>query len=383
MNKTKRYGIYKHDKNRDEENAKLLKDFIDLSYKTSQYSTFKIYEPKEREIYRLPYYPDRIAHHAIMNVMEGIWRKVFVKNTYSSIRGRGIHKCAKDLYKDLQNDPEGTTYCLKLDIHKFYPSIDHDILFSIIQKKVKDKWLLKLLREIIDSAKGVPIGNYLSQFFANLYLTYFDHWMKENVKCKHYFRYADDIVVLSDNKQWLRNVLVAIKFYFHQLLKLQLKPNYSIFPVESRGIDFIGYVFKHKYVLLRKTIKVKAIRLAHRYNLGKISKELFKARIASYKGWLKFCNSKHLTNKIQQLSNYRLSTWNGQSSMISNFNNKYIYIVEYVSKPKYFELHAIKNHTAISIRSKSQRLYNKLKELNLPYSFKYEQSKFKRKTKRN
>lgn len=79
--------------------------------------------------------------------MEGIWKRVFIKNTYSSIRGRGIHKCANDLYKDLQNDAQKTKYCLKLDIRKFYPSIDHDILYSIIQKKIKDKWLLKLLKE--------------------------------------------------------------------------------------------------------------------------------------------------------------------------------------------------------------------------------------------
>lgn len=150
-----------------------------------------------------------------MNITEEIWRKTFVKNTYSSIRGRGIHKCVKDLYKDLQSDIEGTTYCLKIDVHKFYPSLDHDILYSIIQKKIKDRWLLKLLKGIIDSADGVPIGNYLSQFFANLYLTYFDHWIKEDVKCKHYFRYADDIVILDSNKQHLRNILIAIKFYFH------------------------------------------------------------------------------------------------------------------------------------------------------------------------
>ena len=244
-NKTKRYGIQKHDQNRDEENAKLLKDFKDLTYKTSQYTTFKIYEPKERLIYRLPYYPDRIAHHAIMNITEEIWRKTFVKNTYSSIRGIGIHKCAKDLYKDLQNDVEGTTYCLKIDVRKFYPSLDHDILYNIIQKKIKDKWLLKLLKGIIYSADGVPIGNYLSQFFANLYLAYFDHWIKEDVKCKHYFRYADDIVILDSNKRHLRNILIAIKFYFHYVLQLKLKPNYQIFPVESRGVDFVGYVFRH------------------------------------------------------------------------------------------------------------------------------------------
>lgn len=243
--------------------------------------------------------------------MEGIWKRVFIKNTYSSIRGRGIHKCANDLYKDLQNDVQKTRYCLKLDIRKFYPSIDHDILYSIIQKKIKDKWLLKLLKGIIDSAKGVPIGNYLSQFFANLYLAYFDHWIKEDAKCKYYYRYADDIVILDDDKDHLKNILIAIKFYFHNILKLELKPNYQVFPIESRGIDFVGYVFRHKYRLLRKSIKIKISKLMHKYTNNKISKHVFESRMTSYRGWLKFCNSKHFSDIVQHYTKYRLSTWNG------------------------------------------------------------------------
>ena len=202
--KRKQYGVIKHDKNRAEDNFDLFLDLSLENYKTSKYSTFKVYEPKERLIFRLPYYPDRITHHAIMNIMEPIWMKVFTKDTYSCIKGRGIHALARQLKHDLQNDKEGTKYCAKMDIKKFYPSIDHEILKMIIRKKIKDKKLLKLLDEIIDSADGVPIGNYLSQYFANLYLAYFDHWIKEVLKVKHYYRYADDIVLLSDDKDQLR-----------------------------------------------------------------------------------------------------------------------------------------------------------------------------------
>lgn len=317
-----------------------------------------------------------------MNITEEIWRKTFVKNTYSSIRGRGIHKCVKDLYKDLQSDIEGTTYCLKIDVHKFYPSLDHDILYSIIQKKIKDRWLLKLLKGIIDSADGVPIGNYLSQFFANLYLTYFDHWIKEDVKCKHYFRYADDIVILDSNKQHLRNILIAIKFYFHQVLKLKLKPNYQIFPVESRGIDFVGYVFRHQYVLLRKSIKIKMLRLSNRYYNKKISKKIFESRITSYRGWIKFCDSKNLANKIERSTKYRLSTWMGDLKLASKFNRKKIFVIECIAHNKYFEVHFVRNHKPISIQSKDKRLYSKLYKLNLHCNFKYECSKFHKKAKR-
>ena len=161
-NKGIRYGILKHDLHPEKDNAELLESLLNGTYKTSEYSTFKIYEPKERLIYRLPYYPDRIVHHAIMNIMEPIWKSIFIKQTYSSIKNRGIHACAKDVRFALDNFPKETKYCLKLDIHKFYPSIDHKILKKIIRIKIKDNRLLKLLDDIIDSAPGVPIGNYLS-----------------------------------------------------------------------------------------------------------------------------------------------------------------------------------------------------------------------------
>lgn len=108
----------------------------------------------------------------------------------------------------------------------------HEQVYDIIKRKIKDKSLLILLIGIIYSADGVPIGNYLSQFFANLYLAYFDHWVKEELKCKFYFKYADDIVILSSDKDFLRRVLIAIKMYLKEVLNLRLKSNYQIFPVE-------------------------------------------------------------------------------------------------------------------------------------------------------
>lgn len=295
--KTRSFGVMKHDKNREDNIRRLHEQLKNGTFKTSPYKIFKIYEPKEREIFRLPYYPDRIVHHAIMNIMEPIWVSVFTADTYSCIKGRGIHGIVPKLKKALKYNVEETKYCLKLDIKKFYPSIDHNILKKIIRKKIKDKRLLKLLDEIIDSAPGVPIGNYLSQFFANLFLAYFDHWLKEVKKVKFYYRYTDDIVILYSNKEFLHNLLKEIQEYL-STLNLTVKKNYQVFPVDSRGIDFVGYVFYHTHTRLRKRTKVRFARLAAKANKRCLSYKNYKMIMSSYRSWAKHCNSQNLLNKL-------------------------------------------------------------------------------------
>ncbi len=287
--KSKQPGVIDHDKNREENIQRLHEMLVNRTYKTSQYTTFAIYEPKQRIIYRLPYYPDRITHHAIMNIMEPIFVSTFTAVTYSCIKSRGIHAAAYAVRKALQDIP-GTLYCLKLDIKKFYPSVDHEILKQLLRRKIKDSDLLWLLDGIIDSAEGLPIGNYLSQYFANFYLTYFDHWMKEVKKVKYYFRYADDIVILAPDKPYLHGLLSEIRTYQDEKLKLTIKGNYQVFPVDDRGTDFVGYVFYHTHVRLRKSIKQNFARM--------IVKNKNDKSIASYYGWAVHCDSKHLLKKL-------------------------------------------------------------------------------------
>lgn len=287
--KMHQYGVIQHDKSRDENIALLHEMLTGKTYKTSAYTKFKVYEPKEREVYRLPYFPDRITHHAIMNVLEPVFTKMFTNDSYSCIKGKGIHAAVRNM-KNVLKDVAGTKYCLKLDIKKFYPSVDHEILKALLRRKFKDNDLLSLLDGIIDSADGIPIGNYLSQYFANFYLTYFDHWVKEEMRVKYYFRYADDIVILSDNKEYLHKILSNIRGYLHNELQLTVKDNYQVFPVSARGIDFLGYRFYHTHTLLRKTIKKNFARA--------VKRKSSKATIASYKGWASHCNSKHLLKKL-------------------------------------------------------------------------------------
>jgi len=295
--KAKQYGVKLFEKDHENNILQLKMELENGTYRTSEYSIFKIYDPKEREIFRLPF-RDRVVHHAIMNVIEPVWTSVFIRQTYSCIKGRGIHDVLKHLKCDL-NDIENTRYCLKMDVKKFYPSIDHEVLKGIIRKKIKDKRFLSLLDEIIDSAPGVPIGNYLSQFFANLYLSYFDHWIKENMHVRYYYRYADDIVILAPDKAYLNGLLTEIVFYLQINLNLQLKRNYQVFPVASRGIDFVGYVFYHSHVLMRKIIKKRLCRKAAKLNKNtQITDKEYKIRIAPWLGWAKHCNSKNLLKKV-------------------------------------------------------------------------------------
>jgi retron-type reverse transcriptase len=282
-------GVIQHDRNR-EQNIQALHIMLrDKTYRTSAYTTFTIFEPKERLIFRLPYFPDRITHHAVMNILEPVFVSTFTNDTYSCIKGRGIHAALKAM-KCALTDIENTRYCLKLDIKKFYPSIDHEILKNLLRRKIKDNDLLWLLDEIIDSTVGLPIGNYLSQYFANFYLAYFDHWIKEDRKVKYYFRYADDLVILASNKPYLHQILSDIRIYLHDNLKLELKGNYQLFPVKDRGIDFVGYVFRHTHVLLRKNIKKRFARM--------LKKRRNAQSIASYNGWASHCNSKNLMKKL-------------------------------------------------------------------------------------
>jgi RNA-directed DNA polymerase len=283
------YGVKQFDKRTGCNFLTLHNMLMDGTYTTGDYKTFKIWEPKEREISVLDYFPHRIVHHAIMVPLERIFTELFTADTYSCIKGKGIHAAADAVKKALKN-VRGTKFSLKLDIKKFYPSIDHETLKGLLKRKFKDAKLLQLLFGIIESAPGVPIGNYLSQYFANFYLTPFDRWIKQTLKVANYFRYADDIVILSDSKAYLHAMLTKITDFLHTELKLTVKSNYQVFPVLARGIDFVGYVFRHYFTLIRKSIKQAfACMVARRKN---------PASIGSYFGWLKHCNSFNLTKKL-------------------------------------------------------------------------------------
>lgn len=332
--KAKQDAIIAHNANKVANLKELHQILVDRQYKTSEYITFTIFEPKERLIYRLPYFPDRIVHHAIMNVLEPIFVKMFTSDTYNCIKGKGIHAAVRKL-KDALKEKDQTLFCLKLDIKKFYPSIDHDILKELLLRKFKDPDLLQLLFEIIDSADGLPIGNYLSQYLANFYLCVFDHWVKESLKVKYYFRYADDMVILSNNKAHLHALFESINSYITNL-KLIIKTNWQIFPVDVRGIDFLGYRFYHTHTLLRKSIKRNFARA--------VAKGANMQTLASYIGWAKYCDSKNLLKKLnmKQFSELGVKTnttgMTGEKIKVERVLNKKVKVCSFrIEKSKFPE----------------------------------------------
>lgn len=289
--KSKQKGVIKFNENLENNLFELHIELKNKTYKTAEYKHFILHDPKKRKISSLPF-KDRVVHHLIMMQLEKIFVSAFTTDTYSCIKGKGIHAAKKALTKQLQSIKEDV-FCFKGDVKQFYPSINHDILKSLLRRKIKDYELLELLDEIIDSAAGVPIGNYLSQYFANFYLCYLDHFIKETLGVKNYCRYADDIVIIDSDINYLHTVRVLIQEYLWCELKLELKENYQVFPVKDkngRGIDFVGYVQYKTHIKLRKSIKKRFAKM--------IARRKNKASIASYYGWAKGCNSLNLLHKL-------------------------------------------------------------------------------------
>lgn len=264
-------------------------------FTTSDYVVYeKMCGRKKRTIYRLPYFPDRIVHHAIMQVLEPIWRNTFIRDTFQSIKGRGVHDARKRISKALKNTE--LTHALQIDIKKFYPSIDNKLMKKFIRRKIKCSRTLYILDDIIDSSEGLPIGNYTSQVLGNVYLSVFDHYMKEHLRVKHYYRYCDDILVFSDTSYKLHTIKRKITKSL-QLLNLSVNNNHRIVTVKN-GISFIGFKFFHNITKLMKRNadnfkrKVLFVKKNH-YRL----KEYSLPTIMSYWGLVKYTNSKSLWYK--------------------------------------------------------------------------------------
>lgn len=297
--KKRKPGIKKFARNLDA-NLDLIHDMLAThTFTTSPYNTRTIYEPKKREIFILPFYPDRVVQHAIMNVLEPIWDRLFINESYACRAGKGMHKGSTKTMEYIRKNK----YCLKCDIRKFYPSINHSVLKQIVRQKIKDKDLLWLLDDIIDSYPGetnTPIGNYTSQWFGNLYMNELDKYVKQVLRVKCYLRYCDDFLFFANSKDELHDIADKVKAFCADKLQLTLS-KCDLFPV-SRGVDFLGYRHFPKYILLRKSTAKRAKRriasIIKRARKHKITLGQFRSTVASYMGWMCWAKTYNLRRKM-------------------------------------------------------------------------------------
>lgn len=271
------------------------------TYLHSAYEAFKINDPKPRDIHKATV-RDRLLHHAVYRVLYPFFDRTFITDSYSCRKGKGTHKALSRFrtfaYKVGKNHTR-TVWVLKCDIKKFFASIDHDVLSGILKKRIPDTRILKLLHEVISSfhsteeGKGLPLGNLTSQLLVNIYMNEFDQYVKHVLKAKHYIRYADDFVFLSDDKVCFELILPKIEQFLIEKLELALHPQKVSIGTSASGVDFIGWVHFPDHKVLRTSTKQRMLR-----NLEKSGMK--PEVVVSYVGLLRWGNAKKLEVLIIQ-----------------------------------------------------------------------------------
>lgn len=263
-------------------------------YKPSPYITRTIHDGtsgKNRLISKPRYYPDQIIHWALMLQLQPIIMRGMYAHNCGSIPGRGTGHGQKMIRKWLNNDARGTKYCLKLDITQFYPSVNASALKGMFRRKLKDPHALQLIDSIIDSAGGLPIGNFTSQWFANFYLEGLDHFIKQKLRARYYLRYVDDLHLFGPNKRELHKARAAISDYLEGI-HLRLKSNWQVFRVDSRAVDALGFRFYRDRTTLRRRTALRMRRRVRKISRKPTLNERDAAAIISYWGWLKRSDSR-------------------------------------------------------------------------------------------
>ena len=266
-----------------EENLIILQnELIWKSYKTGTYNHFYVYDPKFRHIMSLPF-RDRVFQHALHNILEPVFDRQFIYDSYACRTGKGTHT-ALNRCRYFMKKPKNR-YCLKIDIRKYFDSIDHLILKQIIKKTVGDDtiWLIDDIIDSNDDIVGIPIGNLTSQLFANIYLNELDQYIKHEIKARYYIRYMDDMLIFGD-KGWLNSILIDIKHYVNLHLKITSNDKTGICPIDS-GVEFLGYINHRTYRKIKSQKRKRLMRyickLNREYESGNIDNIKYQQSIQS------------------------------------------------------------------------------------------------------
>lgn len=316
-NKTQRSEVLSFTRNLEENLIELQNELIWHTYHVGRYREFYVTDPKKRLIMALPF-RDRVVQWAIYRQISYLLDKRYIPTSYACRIGGGTQRAVHQLQQYIRHTP-GEVYVLKLDVSKYFYRIDHDVLLDILHRIFKDRELLELLRRIIDDEQGgglfgidietgereagvgMPIGNLTSQMFANLYLNEADQFAKHELKAKKYIRYMDDMVIVSNDKAYLRDCWQAKDDFLANHLKLRLNRKSTILKASS-GIDFCGHRVWHDHIKLRKKA---ALKMKHRlrwfkkaYARGEVDLQTVTASLTSYFGLLSHCDSYELRKSI-------------------------------------------------------------------------------------
>ena len=280
----------------------LYYSLANYTYKHGAYSAFTISDPKLRNIHKATV-RDRVLHHLIYKELYPYFDKKFIYDSYSCRKNKGTHRAIKRFKYfacRVSKNNSRTCYILKCDIKKFFANIDHKVLLDILNSYIPDKQIIWLLKEIIESFSskpgiGLPLGNLTSQLFVNIYMNEFDQFVKHKLKIKYYIRYADDFVILSNNRKELENLILPINEFFSEKLKLQLHPNKVSIKTLNSGVDFLGWVHFPYYRVLRTATKRRMMR--------RIIESPTPETLNSYLGLLKHGNTEKLQKEIYDRMN--------------------------------------------------------------------------------
>ena len=286
-----------------------LNQLIWKQWQPSRYREFYVYEPKKRTIHAPPF-KDRVVHHALVRVIEPLFERKFIPDSYACRTGKGTHAAMLrvESFAVTANKKWGDYYVLKADIKSYFPSIDRNVLFDLIKRTISDKDALWLIGQIINcdgDVRGVPIGALTSQLFANIYLDALDHYVKDELGVKMYARYMDDFLVVHPDKDYLNKLLLDIGAFITDRLHLTFNPKTTIFKSGSstcHPIDFCGYRVWPDYTKPRKRT-VKAARKRFKkfvelYRLGLMTLEQIRVSIVSFLGYMKHCDGKRSVESI-------------------------------------------------------------------------------------
>jgi len=278
----------------------LEQELLTKRYHPRPYRTFMVHDPKERMICAADF-RDRVVHHAVCEALEPIFKRLFIFDTYACLKDRGTHRAVKRAQAFCRRH----RYFLKLDVHKYFDSVDHNVLKTLLRQKIKDSDLLWLIDVFIDHpvpwtepGKGIPIGNLTSQHFANFYLSDLDHFIKECLRIKGYARYMDDLVLFDNEKNTLWDAAASIEDYLREQLLLKIKKGSLLLAPVMQGLPFLGYrVFPGVIRISRQGWRRFRRKVRHR-NLGFINglmdEEQWQRSMSSLVGHLQQADTRNL-----------------------------------------------------------------------------------------